>query len=185
VRQVHLTIGPDPYLHTQVTDTLTTCGWPFHHTDTDHGTRYTITTHHPPGPDIDVVLLTHRHLLAAALHAHLALTRTAIDHLPAALDYAATGHLGFPHLHTLTTAGLLTPDETNLWRLIAHGTPNHRIAATLGHSPRTLSRRLPAFYQPIGATTKPHATRLCSRALHPHPHPAPRGHNTNEKYRYA
>ncbi len=96
-----------------------------------------------------------------------------------------TGHLGFPHLHTLTTAGLLTPDETNLWRLIAHGTPNHRIAATLGHSPRTLSRRLPAFYQPIGATDKPHATRLCSRALHPHPHPAPRGHNTNEKYRYA
>jgi len=168
VRQVNLTIGNDPYLLEHVTQLVTRTGRPFQLDDTDHGWRYHIAyPDHPPGPNVDVVLLTTRHHLAPALQAHLALTTSTLDHLDAALTYAASGHLGFPHLDTLTTAGILTADEPDLWQLIAQATPNHRIAHTLGYSTRTLHRILPTFYQLIGATNKPHAALLCSRAV-PH-----------------
>ncbi len=166
VRQVNFTIGNDPYLLEHISELLADTGRPFHLDAVDHGWRYHIAySDHPPGPPVDAHLLTDRSHLAAALRAHLALTRTALDDLPAALTYAASGHLGFPHLDTLTGDGILTGDEPDLWRLIAHGTPNPQIAHTLGYSPRTLQRLLPAFYRLIDATDKPHATRLCSRAV--------------------
>lgn len=122
MRQVNLTIGNDPYLLEHVTQLVTHTGRPFRLDDTDHGWRYHIAyPDHPPGPNVDVVLLT--------------------------------------------TAGILTGDEPDLWQLIAQATPNHRIAHTLGYSTRTLHRILPSFYQLIGATNKPHATLLCSRAV--------------------
>ncbi|HHC08171.1 MAG TPA: hypothetical protein ENK55_05595 [Actinobacteria bacterium] len=170
MRLVHLTIGSDPYLCEYVDETLGAGGRSFEITDTPHGRFYHLA--YPdllPGPDIAVVVLTARRLLAPALRADLALTTASLRQLVTAVDYAAYGHLGFPRLDMLITAGILAGDEPELWRLVATGTPNPRIARLLGYSPRTLQRRLPGFYRLLGASSKGHASRLCSRAVLPTP----------------